>query len=252
MRDLTGGIVNGAAAMIFTFQEPALPTLARFRHLRRHGRTKTMLRRMELDIVSHLDLSGTVLDFGGGTTTNYVHLLPSDIDLRSVNISAEFHPTDLIEPGDPIPYEDGHFDSAITLNVLEHIHDDVAALADVTRVLKPGGVAHIIVPWIYPVHGHPDDFNRHTPSWWQETLDRLGYSEAALLPLVFGRKTSALMITGRGDKSIRGLVETKAAIGDILTARIRFGTADRYSGRRGETVWSSAPGWYIRAVKAPA
>lgn len=103
---------------------------------------------------------------------------------------------------------------------------------------------------MYPVHGHPDDFNRHTPSWWGTTLAALGYTDATLLPLVFGRRTSALMIKGRGDKAIRGLVETRAALMDILEARIRFGGRSTYAGRRGETVWSSAPGWYIRAVKA--
>lgn len=72
------------------------------------------------------------------------------------------------------------------------------------------------------------------------------------MALVFGRRTSALMLKGRGDKAIRGLVETNAALLDILSARLRFRRAQGYAGRRGETVWSSAPGWYIRAVKAPA
>lgn len=210
-----------------------------------------MLRRMELDLISQLELTGTVLDFGGGTTANYVPFLDTRAAVRSVNISDEFEPTDLVEPGDKIPYGDGHFDAVITLNVLEHIYDDVAALNDITRVLKPGGTLHIIVPWIYPVHGHPDDFNRHTPSWWGATLARLNYSHTSLLPLVFGRRTSALMIRGRGDKAIRGIVETRAALSDIAEARVRFGKQGTYSGRRGETVWSSAPGWYIRAQKAP-
>jgi len=237
--------------MSFTLIDPALPSLSRFRALRAIGSQLTMLRRMELDLISSLDLSGDVLDFGGGTTANYVPHLPSGIAVRSVNISDEFKPTDLVGVGAPLPYTDAQFDAVITFNVLEHIYDDIAALRDVTRTLKPGGTLHIIVPWMYPVHGHPDDFNRHTPSWWATALTDLGYAETSLLPLVFGRRTSALMIKGRGDKAVRGLVETKAALLDILAARIRFGTGTSYTGRRGETVWSSAPGWYIRATKAP-
>lgn len=238
--------------MTFTLQDPPLPSLARFRHLRSYGAEKTMLRRMELDHIASLDASGLMLDFGGGRTANYTRFLPDGLDVRSVNISDEFQPTDLVTPGNPIPYGDAHFDTAMTFNVLEHIYDDVAAMKDLTRVLKPGGVLHISVPWIYPVHGHPDDFHRHAPNWWAVTLDQLGYSDVTLLPLVFGRRTSALIVKGRGDKAIRGIVETKAALWDILAARIRFRKATAYSGRRGETVWSSAPGWYIRAVKAPA
>jgi SAM-dependent methyltransferase len=211
-----------------------------------------MLRRMELDLISTLDLSGDVLDFGGGTNANYVRFLPQAITLRSVNISAEFKPTDLTEVGAPIPFRDSQFDAVITFNVLEHIYDDIGALAEVTRVLKPGGTLHIMVPWIYPVHGHPDDFSRHTPSWWDTTLTALGYVDTSLLPLVFGRRTSALSVKGRGDKAIRGLVETHAALFDVLHARLTFGSETAYTGRRGQTVWSSAPGWYIKAVKATA
>lgn len=235
--------------MTFTIQNPLLPTLARFRTLRGYGAKETMLRRMELDLISTLDLAGEVLDFGGGTTTNYARFLPADLNIRSVNISDEFKPTDLVQPGAPIPYTDAQFDAVITFNVLEHIYDDIAALTEVTRTLKPGGALHIIVPWMYPVHGHPNDFNRHTPSWWATTLDALGYADTSLLPLVFGRLTSALMIKGRGDKAVRGIVETHAALIDIASARARFGKGSTYSGRWGETVWSSSPGWYIRATK---
>lgn len=237
--------------MPLTLQDPPLPSLSRFRALRAYGAQYTMLRRMELDLISTLDLAGDILDFGGGTTTNYAPHLTKSATYRSVNISDEFKPTDLVQVGDPIPFADAHFDAVITFNVFEHIYDDVASLAEVTRTLKPGGTLHIIVPWMYPVHGHPDDFNRHTPSWWGTTLTSLGYENTTLLPLVFGRRTSALTIKGRGDKSIRGIVETQAALFDILEARARFGRQATYSGRRGETVWSSAPGWYISARKAP-
>lgn len=236
--------------MTFTLLDPPLPSVTRFRHLRSYGAHMTMLRRMQLDCLAQVSATGVMLDFGGGQSTNYTRYLPNGLDLRSVNISNEFQPTDLVKPGDPIPYADAHFDSVMTFNVLEHIYEDVAAMTDLTRVLKPGGVLHISVPWIYPVHGHPDDFHRHAPNWWAITLATLGYANVTLLPLVFGRRTSALTVQGRGDKVIRGIVESKAALRDILSARLRFRKSDAYTGRRGETVWSSAPGWYIRAVKA--
>jgi SAM-dependent methyltransferase len=45
-----------------------------------------------------------------------------------------------------LPYPDNTFDAAILSEVLEHIDDDVAALKEVWRVLKPGGVVAITVP----------------------------------------------------------------------------------------------------------
>lgn len=44
------------------------------------------------------------------------------------------------------PLPDQSFDAIIILNVLEHIEDDGAALAQIYRMLRPGGIAIIEVP----------------------------------------------------------------------------------------------------------
>lgn len=44
------------------------------------------------------------------------------------------------------PLPDACVDGVTALNVLEHIDDDRAALANIARILKPGGIAHIEVP----------------------------------------------------------------------------------------------------------
>ena len=235
--------------MNFTLIDPPLPSYALFRRLRRFGPHKSILRQMEYDLVSQITLSGRVLDFGGGRRAEYMKYLKGEADILSVNIDADYDPTHIVTPGAPLPFEDAGFDRIITFNTLEHIYDDRAALADLTRVLKPGGTLQIIVPFIYPVHGDPDDYNRHTLSWWGETLRRLGYSRTAVLPIVFGRSTAARLVRGRGDGSIRGLGDWLAALRDIALARILFRGKTTYSGRRGAKVWASAPGLMITAVK---
>jgi SAM-dependent methyltransferase len=44
------------------------------------------------------------------------------------------------------PLPDGCLDAVVLLNVLEHIEDDLEALRQVRRILKPGGIAVIEVP----------------------------------------------------------------------------------------------------------
>jgi SAM-dependent methyltransferase len=51
--------------------------------------------------------------------------------------------------GTKLPFADGSFDRIIASEVLEHIPDDKAALAELARVLRPGGTIAITVPaWL--------------------------------------------------------------------------------------------------------
>ena len=45
-----------------------------------------------------------------------------------------------------LPFADGSFDRIIASEVMEHIDDDAGALAELTRVLRPGGVLAVTIP----------------------------------------------------------------------------------------------------------
>ncbi|CAN5533818.1 class I SAM-dependent methyltransferase [soil metagenome] len=48
-----------------------------------------------------------------------------------------------------LPFADGAFDRVIAAEVLEHIGDDIGALAELARVLRPGGTMAVTVPaWL--------------------------------------------------------------------------------------------------------
>jgi SAM-dependent methyltransferase len=51
--------------------------------------------------------------------------------------------------GTSLPFDDGAFDKVIAAEILEHVPDDQRAMAEVARVLRPGGVAAVTVPaWL--------------------------------------------------------------------------------------------------------
>src|SRR5262245_59456311 len=52
--------------------------------------------------------------------------------------------------GTRLPFDDGGFDRIIASEVLEHIDDDVGCLAELSRVLRPGGVLAATVPAYVP------------------------------------------------------------------------------------------------------
>lgn len=55
-------------------------------------------------------------------------------------------------PGDALrlPFPDGHFDHVLAAEILEHIPDDELAMAELARVLRPGGTAAVTVPRYLP------------------------------------------------------------------------------------------------------
>ncbi|ROZ88637.1 class I SAM-dependent methyltransferase [Gordonia sp. OPL2] len=56
------------------------------------------------------------------------------------------------EVGDALrlPYADNSFDVVLMSEILEHIPSDEAAIAEMVRILKPGGVAAVTVPRYWP------------------------------------------------------------------------------------------------------
>jgi len=60
-----------------------------------------------------------------------------------------------------LPYEDSSFELVTGLDVVEHLDDDVAGLAEMRRVLRPGGRALLFVPAFMFLWGVQDDVSHH-------------------------------------------------------------------------------------------
>lgn len=98
------------------------------------------------------DLRGAVLEIGGGTGANLRHyrnlerLVVTEPDpamarrlrQRLAALALPF-PVDVLEVGDLADVPSGSFDAAVSTLVLCTVPDPAAMLADLRRVLKPGG-----------------------------------------------------------------------------------------------------------------
>jgi SAM-dependent methyltransferase len=85
------------------------------------------------------------------------HVVAYDLDVTEVKDTAALLDAMAEEPGAGLgaavngdalhlPFADGTFDRVIAAEVLEHIPADVTAIAELTRVLRPGGTLAVTVP----------------------------------------------------------------------------------------------------------
>lgn len=103
--------------------------------------------------------SGRVLEVGcgAGRMLRAVHharpslaLCGADVSQPALRRAAERSPAfefrHVADARGPLPAADGEFDAVLLLDVLEHVEDPRAFLAEVSRSLRPGGVLHAHVP----------------------------------------------------------------------------------------------------------
>lgn len=62
----------------------------------------------------------------------------------------------------PLPFADETFDTVILSDVLEHLAAPHLALAEIARILRPGGVVFLNTPFFYWLHETPHDYYRYT------------------------------------------------------------------------------------------
>lgn len=98
--------------------------------------------------------SGKVLNIGSG---------PLQLGTDVINIDVYPHKgVDIVADALSIPVADNSISRIVSDNVLEHIADPRAAIKEMYRILAPGGIVYVCIPFLYPFHPSPSDFQRFT------------------------------------------------------------------------------------------
>jgi SAM-dependent methyltransferase len=117
-------------------------------------------------------LTGKLLDAGCGHKP-YARLVPCR-EYIGMEVKPK-NPEDV--PGSVlgIPFPDATFDSALCLEVLEHIPAPAKGAAELFRVLKPGGHVYVTVPQMWYNHYEPYDYQRFTNFGLKLLLEQAGF-----------------------------------------------------------------------------
>lgn len=75
-----------------------------------------------------------------------------------------------------LPFGDETFDGVLCASALEHVVDERQAIAELYRVVKPGGTVLITLPFLLHYHQDPEDYRRLTKPGLTDLLRRAGFT----------------------------------------------------------------------------
>ncbi len=122
-------------------------------------------------------LSGEVLDVGCGRKP-YRTFIPAEryvgLDIDSPATRA-LGAADVLYDGQRFPFPDASFDSVLCSQVFEHVFTPEEFLCEIRRVLRPGGLLVLTVPFVWDEHEQPHDFARYSSFGLRSLLERNGF-----------------------------------------------------------------------------
>jgi SAM-dependent methyltransferase len=166
------------------------------------------------EFVAELDKAREALDIGCGDARltamlNAEHLTAADISLVALKRARRRLPNAtlvLIEAGERLPFEDESFDLVLCADTIQEVQDLAHLVAEVKRVLRPGGTLALTAPaygrstgWSVLRHGFREQFDPRGPALRFLTRRSLGdlLDLAGFHPIEIDRAEGRLLATAR-------------------------------------------------------
>ncbi len=126
-----------------------------------------------------IDQHRRVLVIGAGQDP-YRNLFAGADSYIALDIVAFRGVTDLVADAEVLPFSDRMFDCVVAIEVMEHLANPMRMAEESYRVLAPGGMLILSVPFAFHQHADPVD-------WWRPTRHALRFAtrkfdKAAVMP----------------------------------------------------------------------
>jgi len=127
-----------------------------------------------------------VLDAGAGECRFkplFAHAKYLGVDFAQGDPRWNYSKLDVIARLEELPFADRSFERVLSIVVLEHTPEPAKVIQECGRVLKPGGMLHIVVPHMWEEHQRPYDFFRFTSSGIRHLLQSSGFQVNRIEPV---------------------------------------------------------------------
>lgn len=131
-----------------------------------------------------------------------------------------------------LPLADDSVDAVVSANLLEHLPDDLKALAEIARILRPAGIAALIVPGGRGTYDYYDRFLGHERRYGRHELAKK--ARAAGLEVLEDRYIASLLFPAFWLVKKKNRLRYRSLEGEALEQRVArdiAGTRDSRIGR---------------------
>jgi len=122
---------------------------------------------------------GLVVDLGAKNRMNKFleQYNNKEIKARYVSTDIQFGDLDFVSNVQAVPLANESVDAVICNAVIEHVHEPWTLASEVYRILRPGGVAYVYAPFLYPYHAENTTDETHDGGYdcYRFTIDGLRY-----------------------------------------------------------------------------
>jgi SAM-dependent methyltransferase len=127
-----------------------------------------------------------VLDAGAGECAykdRFTQQRYTGVDLGIGDARWNYAQLDAMADLSRLPFRDGAFAAAVNIVTLEHVREPGVVLAELARVLAPGGRLLLVVPHEWEEHQTPHDYFRYTRYGVRYLLERAGFAAIEVEPV---------------------------------------------------------------------
>jgi SAM-dependent methyltransferase len=209
-------------------------------------------RRYYLDaILSKVIFKGAVLDIGGKKDNKRGSFRPllSNVDSwEYLNNDSSTNP-DYYCSAEAIPIDDEVFDFVLMAEILEHVENPSKVLQEAYRVTKFSGKIIATMPFLYPIHADPYDYQRWTPERIKLEFEKVEFTIEKITPMgslfavIYDLLYISLGMVSKNRNALKNRIARKFFMPIVAKLFLRL---DRYYIYKAKKITT---GYFVEAVK---